>query len=240
MYCMSSFAATVHKVLVVVAMEKEAAPIITLLNLQPTKEKFADLPMQAFHGNYNKIEILLVENGVDPVYKVQNIGTQAATLSTYLGISSFHPDLVVSIGTAGGVKPNGAQLRDIYISEQIHFYDRRISGIGYQEYGLGGFKSAIITMDNREQVKKGVICSGDSFDENKTDYDMFIKLHCAAIDMEAAGVAWVSMLTHTPMIAMKGITNFVRGPDIHQQYEQNVHSVSNDLAKELKVLLSIL
>lgn len=229
----------IHKILLVVAMDKEAQPIISTLNLKHIN--FSKLPMQGYIGKYNNLEILLVTNGLDPINKVQNVGTQAATLTTYLGIQYFHPDLVISIGTAGGVEKDGAKLGEIIYSEKIYFFDRRFVSKNDKEYGLGGYPSAVFTdIDKKLGLKSGIVCSGDSFDDNQTDYNMFITEHCTAIDMEAAGVAWVSMLTKTPMFAMKGITNFVKGEDIHDQYRKNFSTVTLELANKLKELLKYL
>ena len=88
-------------------------------------------------------------------------------------------------------------------------------------------------------LKPGIVCSGDSFDNNQTDYDIFIKQNCSAVDMEAAGVAWVSMLAEIPMFAIKGITNFVRGNDIHKQYEENYPIVTQNLSRKLEEILKL-
>lgn len=229
----------IHKVMLVIAMGTEAKPIITSLNLHRISHSFSNLPMQGYVGKYKKLDVLLIVNGIDPINKVQNVGTQAATLTTYLGIEYFHPDLIINIGTAGGVKKNGAKLGAVYASKKIYFYDRRIPSKGYYEYGLGGYQSFILSsIGKRVGVKSGIICSGDSFDDNQTDYNMFIKLNCTAVDMEAAGVAWLSMLTKTPMFAMKGVTNFVRGNDIHEQYRNNLPLVTLELTKQLKKVLN--
>jgi 5'-methylthioadenosine nucleosidase len=225
----------VKKVMLVVAMDSEARPIISKLALQKLPQSFSNLPMQGYVGKYADLDILLVTNGMDPVNKVQNVGTQAATLSTYLGIEYFHPDFIISIGTAGGVEKNGAREKDIYASEKIYFYDRRIASKDYREYGLGAYPST--PMAKKLGFKAGIICSGDSFDDNRTDYNIFIKQNCSAIDMEAAGVAWVSQLTHTPVVAIKGITNFVKGDNIHAQYQKNLPVVTLRLSEKLEELL---
>ena len=229
----------IKKVLLVVAMDSEALPIIQSLGLKPIKHSFSDLPMRGYEGKLGNKEIVLIKNGEDPIHKVQNIGTQAATLSTYLGIEFFHPDFIISIGTAGAVPESGAGLMDIYLSHTIYFFDRRIPMKGYENYGRGAFPSTPISTDliNKIGFKTGVVCSGDSFDEEQVDYKVFLKEHCAAIDMEAASVAWVSMLTKTPMIAIKGITNFVRGKQIHAEHKKYLPVVTKNLAITLKKLL---
>ncbi len=230
-----------QKILLVVAMDTEAQPIIETLHLQPLNHSFSNLPMHGYIGDQNGTSILLMINGEDPVHKVQNIGTEAATLSTYLGIEFFHPDLIISVGTAGSVIENGAALRDIYISEKIYFTDRRIPMEGYSDYGRGGYESLPLPLiQEKLGLRSGVVCSEGSFDEEEIDYTMFLKEHCSAVDMEAAGVAWVSMLTKTPMIALKGITNEVRGDNIHEEFNKNLPIVTTALANTLKQLISML
>lgn len=230
----------IKKVLLVVAMDTEAAPIIKALHLQHAAAPDKRLPMRGYQGRYAKYDIYLVTNGTDPVYNVQNVGTQAATLSTYLGISHFHPDLVISIGTAGGIPEKNAKIGDVYVSQKIFFYGRRIPLPGYREYGLGGYTSA--TIDQRVDslgFKRGYICSGDAFDENPVDRKMVLKNNCSVREMEAASVAWVSLLMHTPMVAIKGITDIEGRADSRVEFQKNFDRVNVLLAEKLKQLLSL-
>jgi nucleoside phosphorylase len=226
-----------QRVLLVVAMEKEALPIISQFNLKEVRTT-SKLPMKEYSGNYKTTELFLVTNGVDPINKVQNVGTQAATLATYIGIEHFHPNLVISVGTAGGVDANNAKINKIYISKKIYFFDRRMPFEKYHEYGLGNYTSiSFPDVVGKLGLSLGIVCSGDSFDENKTDYQVILKNGCEVIDMEAAGVAWVSMLENTPMFAMKGVTNYIHGKEIYSQYQKNSPSMEIALAKELRAFL---
>jgi 5'-methylthioadenosine nucleosidase len=227
-----------HRVLLVVAMDKEAAPIINALNLKKSLHSFSNLPMQGYVGKYNNLAIFLILNGKDPVNNVQNVGTQAATLATYLGIKYFHPDLVINVGTAGGTFASGAKVGDIYISQKIYFYARRIPLPGYAEYGMGGYDSANFDqITNSLNLRKGIVCSGDSFDDDQKDTDVISKNNCAVREMEAAGVAWLSMLTNTPMFAMKGITDMIESKDGHDDFKKNFAQVTENLADKLKLFL---
>lgn len=226
-----------HKIMFVVAMEAEAIPIIHTLNLHELTS-FSNLPIIAYQGKYNNLDVFLVLNGKDPKYGVQNVGTQAAALATYLGIEYFHPDLVISVGTAGGIRKNGANINDVYVSEKIYFYDRRILGSRYHQYGLGAYPTVnIISSTNNLHLKLGNICSGDSFDVNKTDAQIIIQEDCSVVDMEAAGVAWVSMLMKTPMFAMKGITNYAEEKNGYQQFHGNFIKITNKLSRKVKEIL---
>lgn len=225
----------VKKIMLVVAMDSEALPLIQTFKLHELKNAFPGLPMKAYEGKYRRLNLFLVLNGLDPTYHVANVGTEAATLSTYIGIQKDHPDLVISIGTAGGIPANGAALQDIYASTTVNFYDRRIAVEPFTAYGVGAYPSvSLAPIDKKVGLKPGVVCSGDSFDNNKTDYDVMLKQHCGAIEMEAAGVAWVCSLTHTPMFAMKGITNFSSVPESGQQFEKNLPIVTAKLASTLQ------
>ncbi|MGQ3888539.1 hypothetical protein ACQUW5_05845 [Legionella sp. CNM-1927-20] len=230
-----------QRILLVVAMDAEAAPIIKTLKLKPFSRPFTQLPIKSYFGKFKHLEIFLLINGQDPMYKVQNIGTQAATLTTYVGIKSFHPDLVISIGTAGGIKENGANIGDIYASKKIYFYDRRILVVGYAAYGRGGYSSAPLSriMDKLD-IQEGIVCSGDSFDNNKTDMMMLLKYRCNAKEMEAAGVAWVSMLMKVPMIAIKGVTDIVGSKTTLRDFDRNFLKITTKLANRLEAFLNTL
>jgi len=227
------------KILLVVAMSKEANPIMKAFDLHKLAGQFNGLPMQAYQGNYAGLDIVMITNGEDPINKVQNVGTQPAVLATYLGIEHFHPDLIISIGTAGGIKNKGAQLKQIYISTKNYFYSRRIPSAGSHEYGLGGYTSINLKpIIDKTELKLGIICSSDSFDENQTDIQIINQEGCIAVDMEAAGVAWVSMLMKIPMFAMKGVTNYAQDKNGHTDYRNNLPYVTNELAQRLKLILN--
>ncbi len=229
----------IKRVLLVVAMEKEALPMIKALHLQPSAHAFGRLPMRGYEGTFNGIAVFLIMNGQDAVHKIQNVGTQPATLSTYLGIEYFHPDLVISIGSAGGMEKYGAKVGAIYLSKFIYFDDRHIPGVDYDAYAVGGYTSATLNLHQQKQaVQDGNVCSSDSFELAPLDEATVNQKQCAALDMEAAAVAWVSMLTKTPMVAVKGITNIVGHVMGHREYENNLPAVTAELASVLKEILN--
>lgn len=228
------------KILLVIAMKQEAEPIINALHLKKTGQSYSGLPMRSYVGKYANKDIFLIMNGTDPVNKVENICTQPATLSAYLGIANFHPDLVISIGTAGGIAEKGININDVLISEKIYFYSRRSPQAGYTEYGMGGYPSyPFDDIADKMKLKKSIICSGDAFHLSATDKKIVQKQDCSAIEMEAAGVAWVSMLTKTPMIAIKGIDDQA-DVDSENQYDKNSHRLQRKLGETIKTFLSYL
>lgn len=222
-------------------MDEEATQIIKLLNLKPTEAPDKSLPMKAYSGSYDKLNIYLILNGTDPAYKVENIGSQPATLSTYLGIKEFHPDLIMNIGTAGGFSRKHANVGDVYISNKISFYDRRLHSPDYKLYGKGNYSSPNTqNMAKTLKFKTGTICSGDSFEDDQTDLKVLAEQKCSVKEMEAAGVAWVAMLTKTPMFALKGITDQVGHVSNHDQFEKNFSRVNKEIAIKTRSILKYL
>lgn len=62
----------------------------------------------------------LVCNGKFRTKNIDNIGNQPAILATIAVITSLHPDLIISAGTAGGLKDT--VVGDIILSQQMNFY----------------------------------------------------------------------------------------------------------------------
>jgi nucleoside phosphorylase len=60
------------------------------------------------------------------VHGVDNVGTVPAALTAYLAIQTLKPDLVISLGTAGGFKAKGGEIGDVYISTGFANHDRHI------------------------------------------------------------------------------------------------------------------
>ena len=60
------------------------------------------------------------------MHGVDQVGTVPAALTAYLAIQAFHPDLLISIGTAGGFKARGGAIGDIYVGQSVMNHDRRI------------------------------------------------------------------------------------------------------------------
>ena len=49
-----------------------------------------------------------------------------AALTAYLSIQQLQPDLVISLGTAGGFKAQGGCIADVYVSTGFANHDRHI------------------------------------------------------------------------------------------------------------------
>ena len=60
------------------------------------------------------------------LHGVDNVGTVPAAVTAYLAVHEFKPDLVISVGTAGGFKSKGAAIGDVFLATAFANHDRRI------------------------------------------------------------------------------------------------------------------
>ena len=60
------------------------------------------------------------------LHGVDNVGTVPAAVTAYLAVHEFKPDLVISVGTAGGFKSKGAAIGNVFLATAFANHDRRI------------------------------------------------------------------------------------------------------------------
>jgi len=232
---------SIEKILLLAAMQAEADPIIRNLNLHPT-QRLTDvqLPFKTYEINRTDQHIVLLVSGIDPRYRVDNIGTQAATLMAYVGIEQFQPDLVVSVGTAGGFVARGAKIGTVYLSDdEFIFHDRQIPLAGFDEQGVGHYPAVNVrALAKQLNLPFGKISSGSSFTKNPDQMEAILKSGAVAKEMEAAAIAWVCWLKQTPCMAVKAITNLLdKGESSQQQFTENFSVAAKCLGAELQRII---
>ncbi|MCG8472371.1 MAG: hypothetical protein MI742_10995 [Desulfobacterales bacterium] len=222
---------------VIMAMTDEAKPFIEALELKKLACGLGDaLPMEVYTGSVEGANLIVVVGGKDQRFGVDNVATQPATLSAYLAIEQFKPDLLINAGTAGGFKAKGAEIGDVYIgSGAIRFHDRRIPIPGFDGYGVGSYKTPDV--DKVAEVlglKKGVVSTGNSLDMTPEDQRMIEANQGAVKEMEAAAIAWVAELYDIPLVALKAITDLVdTDTPTQDEFMQNLKFASERLQKKL-------
>jgi len=226
------------------AMEAEAAPLIAHLGLTPDKS-IGDprLPFRYFSGNFRGLDLLVSENGKDPRYRVDNIGTEPAVLNTYVTIERFRPGLVINAGTAGGFIKHGGQIGDVYLGDpDYRFHDHRIQIPGFLEYGIGAYPSVVPAgLAIAAGLKTGVISTGNALDATPRDLEMLEANGARAKDMEAAAIAWVCWTMKVPFFALKSITDRVDGPHATpDEFLANLSRASQTLTEKLEAVLEFI
>ncbi|KAG5526518.1 hypothetical protein RHGRI_032707 [Rhododendron griersonianum] len=96
----------ISTILIVVAMQAEALPIVNQLQLKEDLNSMfpKGVPWVRCHGTYKELDISIVWPGKDTVLGVHSVGKISASLVTYVSIQALQPDRVINAGTAGGFK----------------------------------------------------------------------------------------------------------------------------------------
>ena len=227
------------------AMEAESKPFIEKLGLKqdsPSK-LLGPAPCITYSGSLaNGLTIHVAWNGKCQTHSCDNVGTVPASLCAYLAIQAFTPDLVISAGTAGGFKSQGASIGDIFLSSNIINHDRRIPIPGFDTYGIGKTSSTSTpALQSLLGFKSGVVSSGNSLDY--TDRCMEImKEHGAAVkEMEAAAIAWICEINKKPFLCVKSITDIVDGSrPAHEEFLENLGTAARSLQDALPRVLDFI
>jgi 5'-methylthioadenosine nucleosidase len=206
----------VSKVLIVIAMQTEATPLVSKFKLVDAPSHQSTFPKGApwvrYHGNYKGIHIDLVWPGKDPVLGVDCVGTVSAALVTYASIQTLKPDLIINAGTAGGFKAKGASIGDVFLVSDVAFHNRRIPIPVFDMYGIGARKTLKTPNMLKElNFKAGKLSTGDSLDMTPHDETAMMNNDATVKDMEGAAVAYVADMFSTPAMFVKAVTDIVDG-----------------------------
>ncbi|DBB01380.1 hypothetical protein WJX77_000982 [Trebouxia sp. C0004] len=202
----------IQNVLITCAMTAEALPMVESLGLQPDEQFASPAPCFSWSGQHFGMQIHIVQNGKDREHSVDNVGTVPAALSTYLACQRFQPDLIISVGTAGGFQSQGAAIGDVFLGTTTVNHDRRIPIPGFDKYGVGAHTAVPTThLQKALGLKAGMVSSGNSLDYTEQDMTFMSSNKVAVKEMEAAAVAWVAAMFKAPMFSLKSITDIVDG-----------------------------
>jgi 5'-methylthioadenosine nucleosidase len=196
----------VARIGIVFAMKGEAMATIQYYKLNKIKE----IDSIEFYSNDDD-SLIVSLNGKCAETGADNVGTQPATLNTYVHCTTFNPDIVINAGTAGGFQFAGAQIGDVYVgSRKVVYHDRRIPMPRYDDYGMGNYALLNTNAISRKlNLKQGIISTGNSLDFVDKDLQLMKASQAVLKDMEAASIAWVCKIVNKPFIAIKSVTDIV-------------------------------
>lgn len=228
----------IRRVMVVVAMEEEAAPMIGGMGLTKM-EPMEGLPTVIHSGSLKEDGfVAVVCPGRDKSLGVNMIGTDAAALTTFVAARDLKPDLIVNAGTCGGFKRTGGEIGDVFCVTSFRHHDRRIPIPGYDDFGRAR-RDAASTPRLVESLglKSGICSTGNSLDFIPQDDERM--QDAVAKDMEGAAVAWAAELAgDIPVIGIKVVTDIVDGDKpTHEEFLQNLKTASDSLQDHVPKVL---
>ena len=190
------------KIGIIVAMRKELDLLLPLLN------DSEDSRMGGFEFHRGKVgrhDVMVMQCG---------IGKVNAAMGTLMLVNHFAPNYVINSGVAGGADLS-VNVMDVVAGARVAYHDVWCgpeSEIG-QVQGLPlyfeGAKRLLDMVPDRDDIHKGLICSGDQFIDKKEDVNR-IKGNfpeALAVDMESGAIAQVCHLSKVPFLALRVISD---------------------------------
>lgn len=187
---------------IIVAMRKELDLLLPLL--QDSEE--SRMGGFEFHcGKMGRHDVMVMQCG---------IGKVNAAMGALMLVNNFTPNYVINSGVAGGadIKVN---VMDVVAGERVAYHDVWCgpeSQLG-QVQGLplyfDGAKRLLDLMPERDDIHKGLICSGDQFIDT-IDALNRIKGNfpdALAVDMESGAIAQVCHMNKVPFLALRVISD---------------------------------
>jgi 5'-methylthioadenosine nucleosidase len=228
-----------NHVLILIAMEAEAAPLLQYLQLPEVASPGPEwIPCKTYSGDYKNLRLTVVTNGKwvgKNNHVVDNVGTTPAAIAAFAAISALKPNLVINAGTAGGFKGKGACIGDTYFSTMHRHHDRRITIPGWEDYALGHHQAhQCPKLVSALGFKCGIVTTGNSLDATDMDRLIMSSNDASVKDMEAAAIAWVADLAAVPFFSIKCVTDIVDGEQpTHEEFMQNLGTAAASLQSSL-------
>ncbi|ERJ13722.1 5'-methylthioadenosine/S-adenosylhomocysteine nucleosidase [Haloplasma contractile] len=188
-------------------------------------------------------------NGKSVVLLKSGIGKVNASVATTILFEHYDIDLVINIGSAGGLKSE-AMIGDIVISTEVAHHDVDVTVFNY-EYGQVPhmplfYKSEERLVELMEDIldgegfnyHKGLIVSGDSFMNTERQL-VNIRTHfrnVVAVEMEASAIAQVCHIYDQPFIILRSLSD-IAGQESNISFEKYIMKAAENSSIYLEKLL---
>ena len=206
------------KIGIIVAMEKELRQLKALLS-SSTKESHHDKDF--YIGRIDDHEIILQQCG---------IGKVNAAIGTVELIDTYHPDLIVSSGCAGGADVH-LSVTDVVVGTHYIYHDVYCGHeVAYgQMFGMPASYEApealiqkALSIDCDVSIHTGLIVSGDWFVNSKEKMREILSHFpdAQAVDMESCSIAQTCYLRGIPFVSFRIISDIpLLDSDASQYYD---------------------
>lgn len=165
------------------------------------------LVQQSLSGAYFQTEI----NGQPCLFFHSGWGKIATAASTQYVIDQYHPELIINIGTCGGLA-GLSKVGEVLLATETRIYDiveRMDDPLAALAHYSTRNDIEWITRPLPEGTRKARIVSADQ-DIDYTAFDLLTKTHQAdAADWETGAFAWVAARNQVPWLALRGVSDLV-------------------------------
>ena len=190
------------KIGIIVAMRKELDLLLPLLK---DSEESRMSGFEFHRGKIGQHDVMVMQCG---------IGKVNAAMGALMLVNHFAPNIVINSGVAGGADQS-VSVMDVVAGARVAYHDvwcgpeselGRVQGLPLY---FEGASQLLDLLPEREDIHKGLICSGDQFIDKMEDVNR-IKGNfpdALAVDMESGAIAQVCHLCEVPFLAMRVISD---------------------------------
>ncbi len=146
------------------------------------------------------------------------IGKVNAAITTSLVINNYQPDLIVSIGTAGGLAVD-MQVSDIVVADKMAFWDVNVEAFGYElgqlpqmpkYFEIENYQRFYTLLENlNHRMHVGTIVTGDSF-INQSEQRQYISENFSnvlAVEMESTSIVMTAQKLNVDCVVLRTISD---------------------------------
>ena len=228
------------KIGIIVAIDEEREEILDMMKDTEVKQVYN---LRFLQGTIEEKKCVLIKSG---------IGKVNAARATQAMLDNFKVDYIINLGGAGSLN-SLLDIGDVVIAKKVIQHDFDITAFGHSKgyiTGVGAFIesnpdlveefSSVLeeTPEKNYKIKLGIVATGDIFCTESWMKDKIrAKFNADVEDMESAAIAQVCYLSEKPFIAIKSISNTLKG-DNAISYSNNVKLASKRCANVLKEFLA--
>ena len=190
------------KIGIIVAMRKELDLLLPLLK---DSEESRMSGFEFHRGKMGKHDVMVMQCG---------IGKVNAAMGALMLVNNFAPRFVINSGVAGGTD-HSVSVMDVVAGARVAYHDvwcgpeseiGRVQGLPLY---FEGAQKLLDLLPERDDIHKGLICSGDQFIDKMAEVER-IKGNfpdALAVDMESGAIAQVCYLAKVPFLALRVISD---------------------------------
>ena len=160
-------------------------------------------------------------NGIPCVVAQCSPGKVNAAVCAQIMILSYHTDLIINTGVAGGIGA-GIEIGDLVIATAVVEHDMDTTSLGDAMGLISGLNQVEIATDPAltekiaeeaascygAPVHKGIIATGDQFISANTKLEWIAKtFHAICCEMEGGSIGHVCAMNHIPFAVIRAISD---------------------------------
>jgi Nucleoside phosphorylase len=219
---------------IMVAMEKEAAYLLSKSSIKETKQ-----------AGFAKIMLCSIGHH-DYVLAVSGIGKGFAS-SAMEAVALLYPQLqsCINIGVAGSLDVQRLPLFSSIIASSLVEHDLDTSAIGDPKGLVSGINLVSLPVDEAISLRlvtaaesvgqhplRGVISSGDTFYADPLNKErIHQEFHSLATDMEAAPMAQIAYVNHLPFASLRTISDAENNGLEYAQNAEKAAKIAGEIAE---------